>query len=179
MSESILTATERQDLAQYTGTSVDLNDEELLTRAAEKIGMAGELAVDPEGVLELELDEVAVVLEKVADEDRDEVDHPELLHLTVLLRAETEDQREALQQADLVDDDTTPYGDDGRWLPAWWGSMCTRLPADTSISTRLETVNRVMDEAQGVVERRELAGFFDRMAWLQHDDEIIDEEEAG
>lgn len=178
MSGEILTDAERQDLVQYTGTSRDLSDEELLTRAAEKIGMEGELAVDPEGVLELELDEVAVVLEKVADEDRDEVDHPELLQLTVLLRAESEDQREALMQADLVDDDTTPHGDGGQWLPAWWGSMCTRLPADAAISARLEAVNRVMHEAQAVMERRELAGFFDRMAWIQHEDEITEDDES-
>jgi hypothetical protein len=176
MSEAILNPAQRRDLAQYTSTSVDLNDSELLTRAAERLGMEGELAVDPDGVLELELDDVIVVLETVADEDRDDLQHPDMLYLAVLLRASTSDQQQALRDADLIDEDAEAHDEQGEWLPAWWGSMCTRLAADAPISTQLEAVNRVMQEAQAVLARRDVAGFFDRMAWLQLEDDVDEEE---
>jgi hypothetical protein len=176
MTEDILSQAERRELATYTGTSLDMNDSELLSHAADRMGMEGELAIDPEGVLELELDGVLVVLESVAAEDRDEVDHPDRLHLAVLLDAAEEEARARLREADLLDDDAVPVGDDGRWVPAWWGSMCTRLGDDAPLSTRLEAVNRVMQEAHTVLARGELAGFFDRMAWLQLDDTPDDED---
>jgi hypothetical protein len=176
MSEAILNTSQRRDLAQYTSTSVDLNDTELLTRAADRLGMEGELAVDPDGILELELDDVIVVLESVSDEDRNEVLHPDMLHLAVLLRAGSPEQQKALREADLIDEDAEPHDELGEWVPAWWGSMCTRLPADAPISTQLEAIHRVMQEAQAVLARRDLAGYFDRMAWLQLDDDAEDEE---
>jgi hypothetical protein len=176
VSDDILSGAQRRDLAAYTSTSVDLNDGELLTRAAERMGMEGELAIDPEGVLELEFDGIIVVLESVAEEDRAEVEHPENLYLAVLLRASTDEERNKLLEADLVDEDAEPYGDGGDWLPAWWGSMCTRLSADASLSDQLEALNRVMHEAQAVRQRGELAGFFDRMAWLQLDDDSAEDE---
>jgi hypothetical protein len=179
VSDDILNEAQRRELAAYTGTSVDLNDAELLTRAAERLGMEGELAVDPDGVLELELDDVTVVLEAVADEDRDEVEHPDLLHLAVLLRAASDEERTALNDADLVDDDVTAHGENGEWLPAWWGSICTRLPVDAPISARMEALARVMHEARAVLERRDLTGFFDRIAWLQHDDDDGHETSPG
>jgi hypothetical protein len=179
LSDEILTDAQRRDLAAYTGTSLDLNDGELLTRAAERMSMEGELAIDPEGVLELELDNVIVVLEAVADEDRAEVEHPDRLYMALLLRAQSDEQRKALRDSDLVDEDAEPYGEAGDWLPAWWGSMCTRLPADASLSSQLEALTRVMQEAQAVLERKDLAGFFDRMAWLQLDDDGEDEEEEN
>lgn len=182
LTDDILNDAQRRDLATYTATSLDLNDSELLTRAAERMGMEGELAVDPDGVLELELDDVIVILEAVADEDRDSVDHPELLHLAVMLRAPDATARRALIDADLVDEDAVPDSTgtgDAEWVPAWWGSMCTRLPVGAPIPDQLEALNRVMQEAHAVVERGEVTGFFDRMAWLQLDDdedEDLDEE---
>jgi hypothetical protein len=171
MSNDILTDGQRRDLASFTSTSLDLNDSELLSRAADRIGMEGELAIDPDGILELELDDVIVVLESVADEDRDEVDHPDMLHMAVLLRAATAERRGSLVESDLVDEDASAWDEGGEWVPAWWGSMATRLPQDAPLSTRLEALTRAMQESHGVLERRDLTGFFDRMAWLQMEDE--------
>jgi hypothetical protein len=177
MSDEILRDDERRDLAAYTSTSLDMNDEELLTRAADRIGMEGDLAVDPDGILELERDDVVVILEPVAPEDRDEVDHPDMLHMAILLKAPAEEQRRRLVEDDLVDEEAMAWDEESQWVPAWWGAMCTRLPADSPLSTRLEALNRTMQEAHAVLERRDVTGFFDRMAWLQHEDEQVEDDE--
>jgi hypothetical protein len=175
--DEILNDAQRRDLGAYAGIAAadTLADAELLSRAAERIGMTGELAVDPDGVVELMRDDLLVVLESVADEDRDLVDHPELLHLAVLLRPRSDEERAALEAADLLDPREPSQPDAGEWTYAWWGSMATKLPRDTPLSAQMETLNRVLTEAEHVVERRELTGFFDRMAWLQHEDDADDD----
>jgi hypothetical protein len=176
--DEILSDAQRRDLAAYgsvpDGAAPD--DSELLSRAAERVGMTGELAVDPEGIIELMRDDILVVLESVADDDRELVDHPDLLHLAILLRPRSDDERAELEQQNLLDPREPAQAEAGEWTYAWWGSMATKLPRDTPLSTQMETLNRVMNEAEHVVERRELAGFFDRMAWLQHEDDLDDDD---
>jgi hypothetical protein len=179
MTEELLNDEQRRDLAAYAALSdaTGVDDSELLSRAADRMGMTGELAVDPDGLIELMRDDILVVLESVADEDRDLVDHPELLHLAVLLRPRNDQERADLERSNLLDPREPAQDDAGEWAYAWWGSMATRLPRDTSLSRQMETLNRVMAEAEQVVERKELAGFFNRISWLQHEDEMGDDDE--
>jgi hypothetical protein len=177
MSEVILNDTQRRDLQAYSDAEPgSMDDAGLLSAAADRMGMTGELAVDAEGILELVRDDVLVVLEAVADEDRDLVDHPDLLHLAVLLRVRTAEDRAALEKANLLDPDVPGEAAADDWAYAWWGSMATRLPQDTPISSQMEALNRVMGEAEQVLRNRDLAGFFDRMAWLQHPDDVDDDD---
>jgi hypothetical protein len=181
--DEILNDGQRRDLAAYGSVSNPdaADDSELLSSAAERMGMTGELAVDPDGIIELMRDDILVVLESVSDEDRDLVDHPELLHLAILLRPRSEEGRAELERANLLDPREPAQSDsDGmasEWAYAWWGSMATKLARDTPLSTQMETLNRVMNEAELVVEQGELTGFFDRIAWLQHEDEMDDDDD--
>jgi hypothetical protein len=176
--DGMLSAAQREELLAYTATAADdaPDDAELLSRAADRIGMTGELAIDQEGVLELQRDNILVVLESVADEDRELVDHPELLHLAILVRPDSPAERKALEKANLLDAPSDPPDVADDWTYAWWGSMCTQLPRLTGLSIQLETLNRVMGEAERVMKQRDLTGYFDRMAWLQHEDDIADDE---
>jgi hypothetical protein len=175
--DEILSDAQRRDLADYVSATdaATADDSELLSRAAERMGMTGEMAVDPEGIIELMRDDILVVLESVADADRELVDHPDLLHLAILLRPRSADERAELERQNLLDPREPAQAEADEWTYAWWGSMATKLPRDTSLSTQMETLNRVMNEAEHVVERGELAGFFDRMAWLQHEDDLDDD----
>lgn len=177
MGEAILNDTQRRDLQAYTRAEPgSLDDAGLLAAAADRMGMTGELAVDADGIIELMRDDALVVLEAVADEDRDLVDHPDLLHLAVLLRVRSADDRAALEKANLLDPDVPGQQATDEWAYAWWGSMATRLPRDTPISAQMEALNRVMGEAEQVLHSRDLTGYFDRMAWLQHEDEMDDDD---
>ena len=170
--DQILSARQRRETADWLGIAEagPLSDEELLTRAAEKIGLEGELAIDEEGVLELEQDDLLVILEEVTDEDAELVNHPELLHLSVYLRPASPDDRTDLVEADLLEEEAEAVGDEG-WTYAWWGAMCTRLAKDASLPTRLEALHRAMTEAAALVERRDLPAFFSRMKWLELEDD--------
>lgn len=170
--EQILSARQRQETAGWLGVpdAEQLSDEELLTRAADRIGLEGELAIDEEGVLELEQDDLLLVLEEVTDEDAELVEHPELLHLSVYLRPRSPDDRTDLVEADLLEEEAEAIGDEG-WTYAWWGAMCTQLPKDASLPTRLEALHRAMGEAAALRERRDLPAFFKRMKWLELEDD--------
>lgn len=167
----ILTGQQRQDMAAYVGAGADeqLDDEALLTRAAEKIGLEGELAVDSEGVLELERDNVLVILESVMDEDAELMDHPNHLHLSVYLRPESKEQHAELVEADLLEEDAEEVAGENEegWIYAWWGSMCTQLGRETSLPQQLEALSRTMDEAQKLMERRDLPEYFKHMKWIE------------
>lgn len=167
----ILTEQQRRDMAAYIGAGAgeELDDEALLTRAAEKIGLEGELAVDAEGVLELERDNVLVILESVMDEDAELMDHPNHLHLSVYLRPESEQQHAELVEADLLEEDAEEVAGENEegWIYAWWGSMCTQLGRETALPQQLEALSRAMDEAEKLMERRDLPEFFKRMKWLE------------
>ena len=166
--DQILNPRQRQETAEWLGAAdaADVSDEELLTRAADRIGLEGELAIDEDGVLELERDDLLVILEEVTEEDAALVDHPELLHLSVYLRPASPDDRTDLVEADLLEEDAEAVGDEG-WTYAWWGAMCTQLPKDVGLPTRLEALHRAMEEAAALLERRDLPAFFNRMRWLE------------
>lgn len=177
--DRILTPAQRQDLAAATGmTSTDTtSDEELISRFAEQIDMSGELAVDPDGVLELELDDVLVALHSVPDEDRDLADNPDLLHLSVMLRPGSDEELARLEEAELLDAGEDRHGENEEWVYAWWGSLCTQLPRDAEISTQLKALHRVMEEAQRVLERGSVGDFFERLDWLRHDEDLDDDDD--
>lgn len=166
--EQILSARQREEIAEWLGAAdtESLSDEALMTRAADRIGLEGELAVDEEGALELEQDDLLVILEEVTAEDAELVEHPELLHLSVYLRPASPDDRTDLVEADLLEEEAEAVGDEG-WTYAWWGAMCTQLPRDASLPTRLEALHRAMGEATALLERRDLPAFFNRMRWLE------------
>jgi hypothetical protein len=176
--DRILNAAQREDLARFTGdaAAATLDDATLLARAADRIGMSGEMAVDPEGTIELQRDDILVVIESVSEEDHELVDHPEMLHLAILLRPGSKKERTAFEKANLLDT-PEPGQDTDEWAYAWWGSMCTKLPRETGISAQMEALDRVMVEAEKVVQKRDLTGFFDRMAWLQHEDDVLGDDD--
>lgn len=169
--EDILTAEQRRAIAAFTDVpeTNELNDEELLTRAADKIGLTGELAVDPDGVLELERDDLLAVLEAVPAEDAQLVERPDLLHLAVYVRPESEADRHALEDAELLEAGATEDELEDGWTYAWWGGMCTKLPRDTDLPTQLTALHRALSEAETVLENRRLGDFFERMQWLDND----------
>jgi hypothetical protein len=178
--EQILTTAQRADLAAANGIAdaAGMSDADLLTQFAERIDMSGELAVDPDGVLELESDDVLVALQTVPDEDRELADNPDLLHLSILLRPESDAERAKLEAAELLDAGEGRHGENDEWIHAWWGSLCTVLPRDASITQQLEALNRVMDEAQRVLERGSVGDFFERLEGIRHDDDLEDEIEV-
>jgi hypothetical protein len=178
--DQILTPAQRLDLAAAAGIEHDasVSDADLLTLFAEKIDMSGELAIDPEGVLELGQDDVLVSLGTVPDEDRELADHPDLLHLSIMLRPGSAEEQTRLEEADLLEPGEDRHGEDNEWVFAWWGSLCTQLPRDTGIAEQLKALHRVMMEAQQVVERGDVGDFFERIEWLRHDDDLDDEIEV-
>lgn len=169
--EEILTPAQRRDVAAFADVAEPetLADEDLLSLAAEKIGLTGELAVDPDGILELEREQLLAVLEAVPDEDAHLVDHPDLLHLAVYVRPESEAERRELEAAELLEAGAGEDELEDGWTYAWWGGMCTRLPRDADLPTQLAALHRALTEAETVLERRSLTGFFDRMDWLDND----------
>lgn len=170
--EEILSPQQRRDIAAFAGVPElnELNDEELLSRAAEQIGLTGELAVDPEGILELERDELLAVLEAVPAEDAHLVERPDLLHLAVYVRPESEAERRELEEAELLEAGAVENELEDGWTYAWWGEMCTRLPRETDLPTQLTALHRALTEAETVLERRHLGDFFERMQWLDNDE---------
>jgi hypothetical protein len=178
--DQILTPAQRLDLAAAAGVEHDasMSDADLLTAFAERIDMSGELAIDPDGVLELGQDDVLVSLGTVPDEDRELADHPDLLHLSIMLRPGSAEEQTRLEEADLLEPGEDRHGEDNEWVFAWWGSLCTRLPRDTGISEQLKALHRVMIEAQQVVERGDVGDFFERIEWLRQDDDLEDEIEV-
>jgi hypothetical protein len=178
--EPVLTPAQRLDLAVFSGLQddADLSDAELLARFAEHIDMTGELAVDPDGVLELERDDILVALETVPEDDRAFADHPDLLHLSIMLRPASDEELQRLEQAELLDPGEDRHGEAEDWIFAWWGSLCTNIPRDAAISRQLLALNRVMDDARRVVERGSIGDFFDRLQDLRIDDDLDDEIEV-
>lgn len=170
--EQILSARQRQEMAEWLDSpeAAGLSDEELMTRAAERIGLEGELAIDEEGVLELEQDNLLVILEAVAEEDAELVEHPDLLHLSAYIRPASPEERLDLVEADLLEEEAESIGDEG-WTYAWWGAMCTQLPRDATLPTQLEALHRAMAQAAALLERRDLPAFFKRMKWLELESE--------
>lgn len=176
MSDEILTAAQRRELAAFAGVTDggELDDAALLGAAAERIGLEGEMAIDPDGVLELERGDILVVLEAVPDEDAELVDRPDLLHLGVYLRTEGEADRAALQRVGLLDPDPQAGGEaEEGWSAAWWGSACTTLSRDAPLSAQMEALHRVMNSAEAVLERQDVDPFFEELDAL-----LLDEEEA-
>jgi len=169
--EEILSQEQRRDVAAFAGVPEpsELSDEDLLARAAEKIGLTGELAVDAEGILELERDNLLAILEAVPPEDAHLVERPDLLHLAVYVRPASEEDRKALEQAELLEAGATDDELEDGWTYAWWGGMCTNLPREMDLPTRLTALERALSEAAMVVERRTLGDFFERMQWLDND----------
>lgn len=165
--ERILTSAQRAELTAYLGLAdeAELDDGALLERAADRIGLTGELAVDPEGVLELERDQLLVVLESVAEEDAGLVEHPDRLHLSVYVRPDSEEERADLEAADLIEAEA----DDALegWTYAWWGAMCTQLPREAKLPEQLEALHLVMNEAETVLEGRDIAAFFRNLKGLE------------
>lgn len=169
--EEILSPKQRRDVAAFVDLSLDFqpSDEDLLTRAAEKIGLTGELAVDPDGILELEREPLLAVLEAVPPEDAELVERPDLLHLALYLRPDSDEHRRELEEAELLEaGDVDDELEDG-WTYAWWGGICTRLPRDTDLPTQLTALHRVLEEAEVVMERGSLGDFFERIQWLDND----------
>jgi hypothetical protein len=175
VSEDILTDAERRDLAHYAGVSAgpSLDDAALLGVVAEKIGLEGEMAVDPDGILELERGDVLVVLETVSDDDVDHVDRPDLLHLGVYLRTGSDADRSALEEAGLLEPASPGDGADveAGWSLAWWGAACTTLPRDAALPARMEALHRVMNSAEAVLARGELGSFFEELDSLLLDED--------
>jgi hypothetical protein len=176
--DQILTPAQRLDLAAAAGVEHDagMTDADLLTVFAESIDMSGELAIDPDGVLELGQDDVLVSLGSVPDEDRELADHPDLLHLSIMLRPGSAEEQTRLEEADLLEPGEDRHGEEDEWVFAWWGSLCTKLPRDTGIAEQLKALHRVMNEAQQVVERRDIGDFFERIEWLRQEDDLDDDE---
>jgi hypothetical protein len=169
--EEILTAEQRRDIAAFADLPErnELNDEELLARAAEKIGLTGELAVDPDGILELERDDLLAVLEAVPPEDAHLVERPDLLHLAVYVRPQSEAERRELEDAELLEAGAAEDELEDGWTYAWWGGMCTKLPRDAGLPAQLTAIHRALAEAETVLEQRQLGDFFERMQWLDND----------
>jgi len=169
--EEILTPVQRRDVAAFATVAEPeyLGDEELLSLAAEKIGLTGELAVDPDGVLELERDQLLAVLEAVPDEDAHLVERPDLLHLAVYIRPESDEQRRDLEGAELLEADSVEDELDDGWTYAWWGGIVTRLPKGADLPTQMDALHRALTEAERVLEDRSLDGFFKRIEWLDND----------
>jgi len=169
--EDILTPAQRRDIAAFAEVPElnELNDEELLARAAEKIGLTGELAVDADGILELERDDLLAVLEAVPAEDAHLVERPDLLHLAVYVRPASDTERQELEAAELLEAGATEDELEDGWTYAWWGGMCTKLPRETDLPTQLTALHRALSEAETVLEQRALGDFFERMQWLDND----------
>jgi hypothetical protein len=169
--EQILTPAQRRDVAAFAEIADPeaLGDEELLSVAAEKIGLTGELAVDPDGVLELERDQLLAVLEAVPDEDAHLVERPDLLHLAIYLRPESEEQRKEFEATELLEAGSAEEELEDGWTYAWWGGIVTRLPREADLPTQMDALHRALEEAEGVLERRSLDGFFQRIEWLDND----------
>lgn len=169
--EEILTPAQRRDVAAFAEVAEPdaLGDEELLALAAEKIGLTGELAVDPEGVVELERDGLLAVLEAVPADDAHLVERPDLLHLAVYVQPESDARRRELEEAELLEAGSEEEDLEDGWTYAWWGGMCTRLPRDTDLPAQMTALHRALTEAETVLERRSLDGFFERMEWLDND----------
>jgi hypothetical protein len=170
--EEILTAQQRRDVAAYTGTADPdaLDDEELLTIAADRIGMEGELAVDAGGMVELSRDNLLVILESVEAEDAHYVEHPDRLHLAVYVRPESDGERRELEDANLLEaaQEQGAVEADG-WTYAWWGAMCTNLPKDADLPTQMETLQRVITEAEAALAEQSPDRFVEGTRWLEHE----------
>jgi hypothetical protein len=180
----ILTPSQRRELAAYAGIDgTGLDDAGLLERVASRIGLTGELAIDPEGIVELERGDVLVALESVPEEDAHLVHRPDLLYVSVALRTRSTGERDELVKAGLLDPpdpdapeesltlraDDAPADED--WNFAWWGAFRTVLPTDAGVATQMEALHRVMEEASAVLERGEVGPFFERTAWLRDEDD--------
>jgi hypothetical protein len=169
--DEVLSTTQRDELASFAGVAAaGADDEALLEAAAERIGMTGEMSIDPDGVVELVRGDIMVSLEAVTDEDRELVDHPDQLQLAVFLRPSSGDEREELEDHGFID---PPPGDalpDDEWAFAAWGAMCTRLSRSTGLPRQMEVLERAMTEAERVMEDGELDRFRDALSDLLHDD---------
>ncbi|CAN5641991.1 hypothetical protein BH23GEM9_BH23GEM9_06830 [soil metagenome] len=177
--EQILTPAQRHDLAAFaeTGPAEDMEDADLLSLAAGKIGMTGELAVDPDGVLELQRDNLLVALEMVPEEERDDFEHADLLHLSIMLSPASEEERAELERSELLEPGEARHGENGEWINAWWGSMSTNLHRTTGIARQMEALERVMTQAEAVVERGSIDGFFEALVWLRAEDDEDDDDD--
>jgi len=167
--DAILTPAQRAELAAFAGVGETDDDAALLSAVADRIGLTGEMAIDPDGIVELERDDVLVVLEAVADEDRGETDEPDALHLGVYLHVQSEAEREALEDDDLLE--VAEEGDpQDEWALAWWGAFPTTLARDAPLSAQMRALHAVMNEAHAVLERRDVGEFHTRLGWLMQDD---------
>lgn len=180
MSEDILSPAQRAELRAFTAAanSASTNgqgngddDAALLGAAAERIGMTGELAVDPEGGLELERDGILVALDTVAEEDTAEVEHPELLHVAVYVRPDSGERRVALQQAELLDGDDDLEQLEGGWLYTWWGGGCTTLPRTLALPDQMQALERIMTAAEDAIEAMDVNVYDEAVGELYMGDE--------
>lgn len=169
--EEILTAQQRRDVAAFTGTAdpADLDDEALLTLAADRIGMEGELAIDAEGMVELSRGNVLVILESVEAEDAQYVEYPDRLHLAVYVQPESDAERRELEDANLLEpeDDADALEAEG-WRYAWWGALCTNLPRDADLPTQMQTLQRVLAEAEAALAEQSPDRFLEGTRWLEY-----------
>ena len=174
--DAILTAAQRAELAAFADVQPGDDDGALLSAVADRIGLTGEMAIDPDGIVELERDGVLVILEAVAEEDRADTELPDALHLGVYLEVKSPAEREAFMNDDLLDgaDD-----DDGgeEWALAWWGAFPTSLQRNAPLSEQMRALHAVMNEAHAVLEKRDAGDFHSRLAWLIHDDELVGDDE--
>jgi hypothetical protein len=177
MTDDILTDAQRRDLADYAGVSAGpaLDDAALLGAAAERIGLEGEMAVDPDGLIELERGDLLVILEAVAGEDAQYVDRPDLLHLGVYVKADSAGRRAELEAAGLLEpaDADGAQEVEGGWVLAWWGTSATTLPRDAPLPAQMEAMHRVMNSSEAVLERGAIGPFFDEL------DGFLLDEDAG
>ena len=168
-----LTTSQRNALREYAGVANarDLDDTALLEAVAEKIGMTGEMGIDPDGIVELQRGDVLVTLAAVAAEDRELVDHPEQLQLAVFVRPSSAEERASLQESQLIEPPDESE-DDAEWAFAAWGAMCTRLPRDADLARQMEMLEQVMTEAEAVLEDGNVDRFHERVAPLWHDADV-------
>lgn len=172
--EEILTAEQRRDVAAFTDTAdADaLDDEALLSIAAEQIGMEGELAVDAGGMVELSRENILVILESVESEDAQYVEYPDQLHLAVYLRPASDEDRQRLEDADLLEPASAQDAIEAEgWSYAWWGAMCTNLPKSSDLPTQMQALERALTEAEAAVEARTPDRFLEGTKWLEFEPE--------
>jgi hypothetical protein len=174
MDDEVLTTSQRTALVEYAGVvnAAAMDDTALLEAVAEKIGMTGEMSIDPDGIAELQRGDVLITLAAVADEDRELVDHPEQLQLAVFVRPGSAEERRALEQSELIEPEANDEEQDAEWAFASWGAMCTRLPRDADLARQMEMLEQVMTEAEAVLEDGNLDRFHERVAPLWHEADL-------
>ena len=172
--DEVLTAAQRNALAAYVGVpnAREMDETALLEAVAEKIGMTGEMSIDPEGIVELQRGDVLITLAAVADEDRELVDHPEQLQLAVFVRPGSEEERAALELSELIEPPDEADEEPAEWAFARWGAICTRLPRDADLARQMEVLEQVMTEAEAVLEDGNVDRFHERIAAVWHEADV-------